>query len=101
MSKRLELQNLLVGLIGSRNVYFQPPETLKMNYPAIVFKLDNIDNDHADDSVYRQSFYYRLTVIDKDPESKIMMKVSKLPGIRWVSSYVSNNLYHYVFTLYY
>jgi len=33
MGTRLELQNLLENILGSRNVYFQPPENLKLNYP--------------------------------------------------------------------
>ena len=37
MANRLDLQALLEDLLGSRNVYYQPPESVKMNYPAIVY----------------------------------------------------------------
>lgn len=40
---RIDLQYLLENILGSRHVYFQPPETVKMNYPAIVYSLDGID----------------------------------------------------------
>ena len=51
-NRRLELHELLCGLLGSRHVYFQPPESVKMRYPAIVYNLDYIENKHADDGVY-------------------------------------------------
>ena len=35
---RLELHALLVELLGSTNVYYEPPETLKMSYPAIRYQ---------------------------------------------------------------
>ena len=52
MPSRLELQTLLEEILGSRNVYFQPPESVKMNYPAIVYSLDDIENSFANDGVY-------------------------------------------------
>ena len=44
MKTRLELDEELVKILGSKNVYFQPPESLKLNYPAIVYSLSNISN---------------------------------------------------------
>ena len=40
--RRLELHEILCTILGSRNVYFQPPESIKMNYPAIVYGLDDM-----------------------------------------------------------
>ena len=39
MGTRLELQNKLEELLGSRHVYFQPPESVKMEYPAIKYSM--------------------------------------------------------------
>ena len=47
MANRLDLQALLEDLLGSRNVYYQPPESVKMNYPAIVYALEDIENTFA------------------------------------------------------
>lgn len=52
MASRPDLQLLLEELLESRNVYFQPPESVKMNYPAIVYALEDIENAHADNGVY-------------------------------------------------
>ena len=44
MASRLDLQTFLEELLESKNVYFQPPESVKMKYPAIVYALDDIEN---------------------------------------------------------
>lgn len=101
MASRLELQTLLEGLLGSRNVYFQPPEKTVLKYPAIVYLRDRIENTHADDDVYMQSLAYQVTVIDANPDSEIPMKVSRLPRCRHDRHFKSENLNHDVFTLYF
>lgn len=101
MASRLELQTKLEELLGSRNVYFQPPESIKLKYPAIVYSRENIENDHANDGVYMQSLRYSITVIDANPDSEIPLKISKLPLCRPDRHFKSDNLNHYVFTLYF
>lgn len=101
MATRINLQTMLEELIGSRNVYYQPPESLKMNYPAIVYARKSIDNSYANDSVYKQNYAYEITVIDKNPDSEIVNKISKLPTCRFDRHFKSDNLNHDVFTLYY
>ena len=101
MASRLDLQQLLEDTLGSRNVYFQPPESMKIQYPAIVYSRYSIDNDFADDSVYRQNRTYKITVIDYDPDSEIVEKVSKLPMCRFNTHFKSDNLNHDVFVINY
>lgn len=101
MDSREELQTLLEEVLGSRNVYFQPPDNVRMSYPAIVYSRNRIANDHANDDVYRQSLSYELTVIDANPDSEIVFAVSQLPMCRHDRHFKSDNLNHDVFTIYY
>lgn len=101
MANRLELQDKLETLLGSRNVYFQPPESIKMSYPAIRYSLSNIENRSADNLPYKQAKAYELILIDPDPDNTIVDDISKLPYCRFNRYYPSNNLNHYVFTLYF
>ena len=89
MISRINLQTLLEEVLGSRNVYYQPPESIKMQYPAIVYSRERIDNRHANND------------IDKNPDSEIVEKVSRLPFCRFDRHYVADNLNHDVFTIYY
>ncbi len=99
MARRLQLHEILCGI--AKNVYYQPPESVKMEYPAIVYVREDINNNHADNSVYTQSHSYQITVIDKDPDSEIVEAVSKLPRCRFNRHFTSDNLNHDVFILYF
>lgn len=101
MGSRLELQTVLEKLLGSRNVYYQPPASVLMKYPAIVYSRDDIANTFADNRVYMQATVYMVTVIDKNPDSEIVTKVSQLPMCSFERHYVSDNLNHDVFTLFF
>lgn len=101
MANRLDLQAELEELLDSRNVYFQPPASVRINYPAIVYTRSDIDNTFADDSIYMQSHFYEVTVIDEDPDSKIVDAVSKLPTCRFSRHFTSENLNHDTFIIYY
>ena len=101
MVRRLKLHEVLCEVLGTRNVYYNPPESVRINYPAIVYSRKDIDNIHADDSVYGQMCVYEITVIDEDPDSEIVGKVSRLPSCRFDRHFVSDNLNHDTFTLYF
>lgn len=101
MGNRLELQAMLETLLGSRNVYFQPPESIKLQYPAIVYSLSDIRNTHASNVVHKKDTAYSLTYIDEDPDSENVEKISRLPYCDFDRFFTSDNLNHYTFTLYY
>lgn len=92
---------MLEDILGSRNVYYQPPSSIKLNYPAIIYSRSDIPNRFADDKVYKQDRVYELTVIDYNPDSEIVSKVSQLPMCRFSRHFTSDNLNHDVFILYY
>lgn len=101
LSKRLELHEILCNILGSRNVYFQPPSSMQMKYPAIRYSRYDIENISADNAPYKQSRFYQIIVIDGDPDSEIVHKVSQLPMCIFDRHYTSDNLNHDVFTICY
>ncbi len=101
MDRRPNLHTQLVNLLGSRNVYFQPPPSVQMRYPAIIYSRSDIDTKYANNAVYLNDVAYQITVIDSNPDSEIVMKVANLPKCRFNRHYVSDNLNHDVFTIYY
>lgn len=101
MASRPNLQIELEELLGSKNVYYQPPASVQMKYPAIVYSRKDIENTFADNLVYNQSHSYEVIVIDQDPDSMFVEKISKLPTCRFDRHYTADNLNHDVFTLYY
>ena len=101
MGSRLELQGLLERVLGSKSAYFQPPENVKMTYPAIVYSLYDIWHYHADNLPYISKNAYGIILIDRNPESEFVSKISSLPLCSFDRFYVSDNLNHWVFTMYY
>lgn len=101
MGRRLDLQSLLETLLGSTNVYFQPPNNVQMLYPCIVYKRDDIDTAFADNKPYSLVKRYSLTVIDRDPDSGIHEIVAALPLCLFDRFYTANNLNHDVFVIHY
>lgn len=100
MDSRLELHELLEKILGSKNVYFQPPPSVQMMYPAIKYSRTEIESRYANNIVYNQRDAYQVVVIDKDSDSKIVRKVSMLPLCKHKQHYKSDNLNHDVFTIY-
>lgn len=101
MGTRIQLQSLLEALLVSRNVYFQPPPSVKMKYPCVVYSLSDIDTKFADNNPYSNSRRYQLTAIDPNPDSIIPDKLAWLPMCIFDRSYTSDNLNHYVFNIYF
>lgn len=101
MASRLNLQSDLEAILGSKNVYYQPPASVQMKYPAIVYSRKKIENVHANNSVYLQRLSYEVTVIDRKPDSECSVKVSRLPLCTFDRHFTSDNLHHDVYTLYY
>lgn len=101
MASRLELQTLLEELLGSKNVYYQPPESLKMKYDAIRYSLSTIDIKSADDTNYMKTRCYNVIVISRKPDPEVINKLLDLSNCSIGRFYVAENLYHYTFTLYY
>lgn len=101
MGPRLELQQLFEDLLGSDNVYFQPPPSVHMQYPAIRYQPDFIQPEHADNIVYFKSKRYLVTVIDPDPDSVIPDQVASLEYCSFDRFYTAGNLNHNVFKLFF
>lgn len=101
MDRRLSFQTLLESLLGSGNVYFQPPDNLQMSYPAIVYNLSNVDVKRADNSVYAHRAGYDVKYISRSPVGDIKTQLLKLPMSSFVREYVVSGLNHTVYRIYF
>lgn len=101
LSQRLLIQTQLEELLGSRNVYFQPPANVKMAYPCIVYARDYVTTSHADNKPYRRAKRYQVTVIDRNPDSEIPDKIGNLPKSQFERHFTADNLNHDVFSVYF
>lgn len=102
MASRLELHEELCELLGTRNVYFQPPESQIINYDCFVYYIADINSKYANNKNYANKKMYDIKLISRNPRDDLMDKLlDHFSYIRFDRSYISDNLYHFVFALYY
>lgn len=101
MDRRAELGKIFREILGNGNVYFQPPGNTQMRYPAIRYERIEMSVKHADNGNYNRRIRYMVTVIDSDPDSEIVNRVSMLPYCYFDRHYVQDNLNHDVFEIYF
>lgn len=101
MDRRLSLQEILVNILGSNNVYFQPPETIKLQYPCIIYGRDGINQKYADNRAYINKVRYSITLITRSPESDLIKKILELPYCSYDRYFAADSLSHDVFTIFY
>lgn len=102
MGTRIELHEKLMALFGSNHVYFQPPPSIKMVYPAVVYKFDGIFERSANNKKYVAEKRYTVTFMHKDPDVNYSSEMyNAFPMCSFDRRFVSDNLYHDVYTLYY
>lgn len=99
--RRLQLHEILCDILGSRQVYYQPPASVKMEYPAIVYSLDGADTKFASNKPYSHKRRYQVTYMDRKPDSPIYDKLAALPMCLFERWFAANQLNHNVFNLYF
>lgn len=105
MTKRLKLDKSLKDVLGSLNVYYQPPENQKITKPCFIYKLSNIKPTYADNKQYLRRECYEVTYLTKTVDDDIFKSIiqnglSATMYVKFERMFISNNLYHYVFTVY-
>jgi len=96
---RTDLHIILEDLC--ENVYFQPPASVQMKYPAIVYRREQTDTKFADDSPYSQTLQYGLTLISRNSDEPIFNLLLALPMCVHETSFPADNLNHDIFNIYF
>lgn len=99
MSRRLELSELLHEIC--ENVYYQPPPSVQLIYPCIIYERRTGDTIFADNVPYHFTYCYTVTCIDPDPDSEIPERIAELPMCKMDRCYTAENLNHSTFVLYF
>lgn len=102
--RRLKLHTILTEVLGSKNVYFQPPESLKIKYPAIIYHSNGARTYFSDNKPHVARRKYTLTFITNNPDDDIIRKIAyepKLPGVLYDRHYTKDGLNYEVYSLYY
>lgn len=101
MRTRLELREILIQATELDKLYYQPPATIQMKYPCIVYGFLGYATQNADDLRYLGHKKYMVTIIDKDPDSVYPDRMLEIPFCEFDRYYTSDNMNHWVFSVYF
>jgi hypothetical protein len=100
MDRRLALQTNLETVLGSKNVYFQPPPNVNLSYPCIVYKRARGVTRFASNVVHQFTRRYQVELIDPDPDSAIIEKLACMQSCVHANHFANDGLNHDIFELY-
>lgn len=100
-ASRLKLQSKFEELLESKCVYYNPPESMKMGYPAIRYSKKSIDVRYANNAKYSMMDCYEVIVISTEPDDPVNEKIMALPYCSFDRPYRAGGLDHNVYTLFY
>lgn len=99
---RSKLSKILHRILGSDNVYYQPPESIKIEYDAIIYSKGNVNVLYADNRAYNTCIEYTITCISPNPDCLVAQKImDELPRCSYVRRYTKDNLYYEVLRTYF
>ena len=96
---RTDFHEALKALLGSDSVYFQPPPSIMLKYPAVVYERSRLQQAYGDGCVYSVRPRYTVTLIYKDPDSPLPKKFAEYPQTRHERHFAKDNLYHDVYVM--
>jgi hypothetical protein len=99
--RRKGFNAILKAVLGSENVYFQPPEDRRIEYPCIVYERDDVLTKHADNLAYKVDAAYQVTYIDHDPDGvdNVRDDLLMLPHSKFDRHFATSGLNHDVFVI--
>ena len=95
---RLDLQSKLLEL--APKAWYQKPPSNRMTYPCFVYKAIEPDVIYADNRIYRTLPRYEILYISQEENDAIWdIMANAFDAVSIGRKYVSDNLYHYPFTI--
>lgn len=101
MLKRVDIQEKFKFLLGSNNVYYQPPANLKMKYPAIVYSLDGLDVKRFDNTRLINKNCFSVTHIYRnESENLVETMLKNFVYISFDNRSIVDGIYNDHYTIY-
>lgn len=98
-TRRIKLQGRLEEILGNNNVYFQPPSSISLKYPCIIYSYEDLNRPHAGNKAYLDRDRYSVILVTKDPlPEAILTLLDDMPYTSFDRHYASDNLHHFAYT---
>lgn len=95
-----ELINHFKTVVGIPNIYYEPPEDVKMKYPCVRFQRRRFATQQADNVNYIVHEQFEATLIYKAPDSPLPRRLlMSTPMCSHDRHYTASNLSHDVYII--
>lgn len=102
MGSRIQLHGKLSEILETNNLYYQQPENFKLKYPCVIYNQEAGNVKKASNKLYTYRQKYSVTYISTVDRDDLMFEMlSSFEYCALERVFVNDNLYHYIFTLYY
>lgn len=101
MRTRAEFNAVLENIMGPGQVYFQTPDVRQLRPPYIVYDVGRDETVHADNLRYSTQMQYTVQLITRTADDPAIMALMDLPYSSRDRHYVSDQLHHYIFNIYF
>lgn len=99
--RRRKLSRLLhVTFPTGVDIQYEPSESQKLTYPAIVYHRMRVNTVKADNRKYLCYDRFQITYIHKDHDDPNIDKLVELPYCEQDNTFTKSNLHHEIFTIY-
>ena len=104
--RRVELNNLLGDILEEkfdvRNVYFNPPEDVKLQFPCFVyFRSSSHRILRANNTSYKFTQGYKVTFIGRRPDDSFIEEMTSRRYVGYNTSFMADGLVHDEYTIYF
>lgn len=102
LSQKTDIIQSKLRSLGINNVYFEPPQTIKIAYPCAIFHRGTISSRSADNRTYKKDDSYDLQWICREPDSEMVHTIlEEFRMIRHIRHFTADGLHHDQFKLFY
>lgn len=103
---RLFVHNELVKVLtrthpdAEKRVFFNPDSNVKLIYPCVIYSENSYNHKRADNVRYFSGIEYRVTVIDRNPDTDIHVDILEaFQHARYSNNHRADNLIHHILTI--
>lgn len=95
--------NVVKNHFGLKKVYHDPPSNIHMVYPCAVMEMEPPTIQYADNIPYQWTYRWSITIIDQNGTKGefYIRKMLELPYCSPGRRFVTDNLYHFMCTIYF
>ena len=99
-TKRLALHQEFIRILGNAcNVYFMPPQEMRLSYPAIVYYLGGGSDSYADNVRFLPRTTFDVTLIENEPLSPKVDEIRDLKHSSYMTSFKKDHLHQHQFKI--